>query len=304
MLIQGGTGADGTLTDTWALSLGTTPTWNAVQTVGLPPHRWGAGAVYDPPRDRMLVVGGYDDTDLSNDPSLRVWSLSLQHQLWRRLPIGGVAGEARFRYSLVYEPEQDLLVAFGGHETKIHGTFKNDTKRLDCAGGWWLETGATANGDVQVDPDRACFAPNQAIHLIASPTGGAALNQWIGDASGNSNPLSITMDGNKTILAEILERATAVENLPIAFALSIHPNPSRGPIRIEYALPRETQMKLRVFDIGGREVVRLVDGLQPAGKHVAIWSGVSGGKDLPSGIYLVRCETPARTWTKRIAVLR
>jgi hypothetical protein len=143
-------------------------------------------------------------------------------------------------HSLVYEPDQDLVVAFGGTSPARgdpnNGYRMNDSKRLDCAGGWWLETGAAANGDVLVDPDRACFAPGQEIHLIASPTDGGTINQWLGDASGNDNPLTVTMDANKTIWPSSWS-APRRSRIADRLRYSIHPNPSVGRPR-SYALPR------------------------------------------------------------------
>ena len=118
-------------------------------------------------------------------------------------------------FSAVYEPELDLLVAIDGFVVNGAGA-RSESKRLDCAGGWWLQAGATANGSVQVIPTKPCFAPNDVVRLVASPTGGAGFNQWLGDASGSANPLDVTMNGNKTIVAEILTRTTAVDDVPVA----------------------------------------------------------------------------------------
>jgi hypothetical protein len=112
------------------------------------------------------------------------------------------------------------------------------------------------------------------------------------------------MDAGKTIFAEILPRDTGVEDQPIAFAVSVRPNPSSGPVDIEYALPRESHVRLSVFDVTGREVARLVDGTAPAGRHVANWSAMTGGARARSGIYLARYETPAGRSTRRIVLVK
>ena len=93
----------------------------------------------------------------------------------------------------------------------------------------------------------------------------------------------------------------AEETLPLSFGLEVRPNPAVGPAQIQYALPREAKVELRVFDIAGREVERLADGARAAGRHTVVW-----GREhrLRAGIYLVRFDTPAGTWTKRLALLR
>jgi len=60
---------------------------------------------------------------------------------------------------------------------------------------------------------------------------------------------------------------------------------------------------LSVFDVAGREVARLVDGSAPAGHHVARWSAAAGGARARAGIYMVRYETPAGAWTRRVAMI-
>jgi hypothetical protein len=190
--------------------------------------------------------------------------------------------------------------SLGGAQADTHWVI--DTRRLDCAGGWWLQAGAS-NGSVQVIPSKGCYTPGESVTLVASPSNGDMFDHWLGDASGSSNPLEVTMDGTRTIYAQMAPRTTDVaEELPLAFALRVSPNPSAGPVTIEYTLPREDRVRLRVFDVAGREVARLVDGVRPAGRHVAGWHSTTGST--PAGIYLVRYETPAGTWTRRLALLR
>src|SRR5207247_724175 len=50
----------------------------------------------------------------------------------------------------------------------------------------------------------SCHAPGEKVELTAVPTAGFGLLEWMGDASGTSNPLTITMDGPKTIVARFV----------------------------------------------------------------------------------------------------
>jgi hypothetical protein len=61
-----------------------------------------------------------------------------------------------------------------------------------------------------------------------------------------------------------------------------------------------TPLRLAVYDVIGREVAVLVDGMMPAGAHqVAFDAG-----NLSSGIYLYRLETGGRTYTRRMILLK
>jgi hypothetical protein len=93
--------------------------------------------------------------------------------------------------------------------------------------------------------------------------------------------------------------------LPVDFALMpITPNPSFGAVRIEYALPRDANVHLRIVDVQGREVARLVDGMTSAGRHQETWSGRIDGGRVRAGLYFVRLEAGPRVFTRRLAMAR
>lgn len=61
-----------------------------------------------------------------------------------------------------------------------------------------LTTSAT-NGSVS--PSSGTYAANASVSLTATANNGYQFSGWSGDASGSNNPLTITMDGNKSITA-------------------------------------------------------------------------------------------------------
>src|SRR6185503_4624130 len=66
--------------DTWALDLSGVPAWSKLTTVGSPPGRYRHAAMYDPIRDRMIVIGGVSSAVLSD-----VWELRFgPTQTWNR----------------------------------------------------------------------------------------------------------------------------------------------------------------------------------------------------------------------------
>lgn len=82
-----------------------------------------------------------------------------------------------------------------------------------------------------------------------------------------------------------LKGPAADEALPEAFALDGNvPNPVSGRTMIRYAVPEASEVRLVVYDVVGREVARLVDGLQAAGFHEVRFDTST----LPSGVYLYR----------------
>ncbi len=79
-----------------------------------------------------------------------------------------------------------------------------------------------------------------------------------------------------------------------------YPNPFNPRTTIRYALSEAAPVRLVVYDLAGREVARLADGVRPAARHEVRFDG-SG---LPSGMYLYRLETPTRTWTRPMLLLK
>ena len=67
------------------------------------------------------------------------------------------------------------------------------------------------------------------------------------------------------------------------------PNPFRNQVRIEYYLNVGQPVELAVFDAAGRQVRRLVNGIQPAGRQTALWDARDRtGRRVPAGVYFYR----------------
>ena len=95
---------------------------------------------------------------------------------------------------------------------------------------------------------------------------------------------------------------TALEgSAPLTFALSQNnPNPFSRETAISFSLPAAAQARLRVYDVGGRVVARLVDEEVSAGVHTITWDR----EDAASGIYFYRLSTSERSVTRKMVVLR
>jgi hypothetical protein len=60
---------------------------------------------------------------------------------------------------------------------------------------------ANGNGTATKSPDQVGYAPGTVVTLTATPAAGHHFTGWFGDASGLTNPLELTVDADKTIVA-------------------------------------------------------------------------------------------------------
>ena len=59
-------------------------------------------------------------------------------------------------------------------------------------------------------------------------------------------------------------------------------------------------MRLFVYDILGREIIKLADGINEAGEHKIVLNG----SNLPSGIYFYRIEAGNFSQTKKLVLTK
>lgn len=89
--------------------------------------------------------------------------------------------------------------------------------------------------------------------------------------------------------------------LPLSYALQgNYPNPFNPTTEIPFALPEAASVSLVVYDVLGREVTRLQEGLMEAGYHRVRWDASS----LPSGVYLVQFKAGPFTAMRRLVLAK
>ncbi len=115
--------------------------------------------------------------------------------------------------------------------------------------------------------------------------------------------------GNPVIVpatVTVLFDPTGVETAPAALVLAQnHPNPFNPKTTISFSLPAAGALRLDVFDVSGRRVTTLLDGMQPAGAHHVVWDGRDGsGASLSSGVYFYRLEAAGARIERKMLLLK
>jgi pimeloyl-ACP methyl ester carboxylesterase len=118
-----GEGTSGVTNGVWRLSYadgqGGAPTWKELVpngAKGSPPPRGGAGAVYDPRSNQMVIFGGEGEKQHFND----VWLLANANGMkgvpkWTQIRVGGAeAPNPRVNAVVGYDPSHNRMIVFGG----------------------------------------------------------------------------------------------------------------------------------------------------------------------------------------------
>ena len=94
-------------------------------------------------------------------------------------------------------------------------------------------------------------------------------------------------------------------SVPVDFALNGNfPNPFNPTTTISFELSNAGPVMLTVYDILGREVVNLINGVLPAGEHESVWNGLDAeGNVVPSGTYLYRLSFGSGKSQSRVMTL-
>jgi len=87
--------------------------------------------------------------------------------------------------------------------------------------------------------------------------------------------------------------------------LQNYPNPFTDETTIEYSIVAEGDVRLQVFDALGQVVTTLAAGHREPATYTVAWNGRStSGREVPSGVYVIRLTTPQGTSVVRALKLR
>lgn len=83
------------------------------------------------------------------------------------------------------------------------------------------------------------------------------------------------------------------------------PNPFNAETVISYQIPHQTQMQLAIYDVLGRRVKVLTDGLQDPGYFTMVWDSRDERElQVASGIYFCVLDTGRERWVRKMTVVR
>jgi len=129
------------------------------------------------------------------------------------------------------------------------------------------------------------------------------------DTKDNTGILVVpNFNGNTVEFKELTRLSSMEENLTIQDEFQLHqnfPNPFNPNTTIFYDLSQESNVKITVFDLLGREIIKLIDQVEPVGSRSINWDGRDyTGKSVNAGVYIYQIESDAFVQTKKMALLK
>jgi hypothetical protein len=114
---------------------------------------------------------------------------------------------------------------------------------------------------------------------------------------------SISADFSITITVLEVEENTEV---PDKFHLySNFPNPFNPLTTIRYKLFKPSQVSVIIYDLLGKEIIQLEDGIKDVGEHLINWDGLSSsGNFVGAGTYLYQVSAGQFTQTRKMVLLK
>lgn len=127
-----------------------------------------------------------------------------------------------------------------------------------------------------------------------------------GVAVGSQGNVLYVSDGNNHRIQEFSYPPSAISRDPASAPhLMISPNPGSGVRTVWFTIPTSQNAVVKIYDVKGRLVRRLLDGWQSVGAHRVIWDERNDrGSSVASGVYFVRLMWNSTQISKKVIVYR
>ncbi len=268
--------------DVWALSLSDTPSWTRLTPAGATPvTRAFHTAIYDPPRARMVILGGITGGGPQYLDDL--WALSLSGApSWTRLDPAGAGPGKRQWHTAIYNAARERMVIDGGYFAS------GVVWALSLAGrpSWAELTPEGAGPGSHMEHTAIYDPPRDRMVIFGGPSNDVWTLDWERRASSGRAPQPHSISAAMAILRS-------------------HPNPFRANVTFELAVASPSCVTLAVHDLMGRAVRRLAEGGLSSGPHAFVWDGMDAeGRPVPNGIYFARVSGAGAVLTEKILLMR
>jgi len=116
------------------------------------------------------------------------------------------------------------------------------------------------------------------------------------------------VDDIHLVLNQVMPVVSVEDDYQLPSAIILHdayPNPFNPVTTIQYSLPYDAAVVLKIYDLMGREVRSLVNAFTSAGPQSVVWNAKDdNGNSVSSGVYIYRLETQGQVYSKKLILLK
>lgn len=109
-------------------------------------------------------------------------------------------------------------------------------------------------------------------------------------------PTTITITGHEQ----------GIPPVPVVLGINnAYPNPFNPSLTINYGITRRGSAVLDIYNQRGQLVRNLYNGTREIGAYSIVWNGTdNNGRELPSGVYFIRMQTDAKSFGRKVILLK
>jgi hypothetical protein len=136
------------------------------------------------------------------------------------------------------------------------------------------------------------------------------LSLAVGDLNGDGWPDLVVPDGVDSVFVVLNQLGSTLgagqEPAVTRFALApARPNPFRSSVAFDLAVPASAFARLEIYDVGGRRVRTLQNGILAPGHHTRAWDGLTAsGTPARTGVYFARFAAAGVELTRKALLVR
>jgi hypothetical protein len=115
----------------------------------------------------------------------------------------------------------------------------------------------------------------------------------------DATSLNYSVDGVIDLIQNLNKPYNVNVRIPKEFSLKQnYPNPFNPSTTIEYTIPDNSFVTLKVYDMLGKEVASIVNKYQEQGSYIAVWNA----SDFSSGTYIYKLSAGNYTESKKMVL--
>jgi flagellar hook assembly protein FlgD len=221
---------------------------------------------------------------------------------------------------------QEITFIYTVLQTSLLGTeIQSNIYKVSVNGGNPVQLTSFSNNEIASNPSYSPNGKNVAFTHLKSSNNVFLLSDLINQtyesniyatSSGTgglgkvNTPIQLTYDGNSldpswgvvNTTVDVAEKNDVIKTYELK---QNYPNPFNPETSISFTLPKQTYVKLSIYDILGKEIYNLTNQILPGGPHQLTWKGTDLFENpVPSGIYVYKLQTDSFVAVKKMLFVR